>query len=167
MGQLPEQAAANLATLQRLQLEQQTVSEGLRRATDVLSLLESTASAPGGLTADSSASSTPRASRSGRASPNRGLFAPRGALAGLLLGAGVAVSVDRLDPTLRDADETAGLLGLPLPATIPFVRPKDRRRLAAMWPADDAPPSHATNASQRPQPACTPAAAEQGTPGLS
>ena len=51
MGQLPEQVAANLATLQRLQLEQQTISESLRRATDVLSLFESTASAPGGVTA--------------------------------------------------------------------------------------------------------------------
>ena len=34
MGQLPEQVQANLATLQRLQLEQQTVADGLRKATD-------------------------------------------------------------------------------------------------------------------------------------
>ena len=51
MGQLPEQVPANLATLQRLQLEQQTISESLRRATDVLSLFGSTASAPSGVTA--------------------------------------------------------------------------------------------------------------------
>ena len=36
MGQLPEQVQANLATLQRLQLEQQTIADGLRKATDAL-----------------------------------------------------------------------------------------------------------------------------------
>lgn len=48
MGTLPEQMPANLATLQRLQLEQQTLSEGLRRALDQQALLEDAgmASAP-------------------------------------------------------------------------------------------------------------------------
>ena len=41
MGQLPEQVQANLATLQRLQLEQQNVSENLRKATDTQRILES------------------------------------------------------------------------------------------------------------------------------
>ena len=99
--------------------------------------------------------------------PNRALFALAGAIAGLLLGSGAAVSVDWLDPALRDADETAAMLGLPLLATIPFVRPKDQRRLAAMWPTDDAHASHATTRSQRWQLPWTRAAAERRTPELS
>jgi len=47
MGQLPEQVQANLATLQRLQLEQQTTADGLRKATDALLLLESAGGAGG------------------------------------------------------------------------------------------------------------------------
>ena len=46
MGQLPEQVPANLATLQRLQLEHQAISESVRRASDALLLLESAAPAP-------------------------------------------------------------------------------------------------------------------------
>ncbi len=45
MGTLPEQMNANLATLQRLQLEQQALSENLRSARDRLAALE-TAPAP-------------------------------------------------------------------------------------------------------------------------
>jgi len=41
MGTLPEQTAANLSTLQRLQMEQQTVSESLRAATEHLIAVES------------------------------------------------------------------------------------------------------------------------------
>lgn len=40
MGQLPEQVNANLATLQRLQLEQQSVADGLRKSNDTLLMLE-------------------------------------------------------------------------------------------------------------------------------
>ena len=40
MGQLPEQVQANLATLQRLQLEQQSVADSLRKAQDAMLLLE-------------------------------------------------------------------------------------------------------------------------------
>src|SRR5262245_35003278 len=40
MGSLPEQLAANLATLQRLQLEQQTVDQSLRAARDRLVMVE-------------------------------------------------------------------------------------------------------------------------------
>lgn len=45
MGALPEQMPANLATLQRLQLEQQSLSENLRRALDQQFLVESGAAA--------------------------------------------------------------------------------------------------------------------------
>ncbi len=41
MGTLPEQLNANLSTLQRLQLEQQALSEGMRSAMDRVALLES------------------------------------------------------------------------------------------------------------------------------
>ena len=81
--------------------------------------------------------------------PNPHLFALLGAIAGLLLGAGLAVVVDSLDPTLKDADEAAAVLGLPLLAVIPFVPPKDQRRLAAMRPADGAHASDAAALSHR------------------
>ncbi len=64
--------------------------------------------------------------------PNRSLFALAGALAGLLLGVGLAVAVDHLDPTFKEADETAAALNLPVLALIPHVRPKEQRRLAAL-----------------------------------
>jgi polysaccharide biosynthesis transport protein len=46
MGTLPEQLNANLQTLQRLQLEQQAISESLRAATDRVGNLEGTAARP-------------------------------------------------------------------------------------------------------------------------
>jgi polysaccharide chain length determinant protein (PEP-CTERM system associated) len=64
--------------------------------------------------------------------PNPSLFALAGTILGLLLGAGLAVVVDKLDSTLKDADDAATALGLPLLAVIPFVMRKDQRRLAAM-----------------------------------
>jgi uncharacterized protein involved in exopolysaccharide biosynthesis len=48
MGQLPEQTQANLATLQRLQLEQQTMADNLRRAMDTQLLLEGGGTVAGG-----------------------------------------------------------------------------------------------------------------------
>ena len=61
MGQLPEQVQANLATLQRLQMEQQTTADSLRKATDALLLLQSggpgPSAAPGAVTAPDSLSS--------------------------------------------------------------------------------------------------------------
>ena len=289
MGQLPEQVPANLATLQRLQLEQQTVSESLRKATDALLLLESSAPAPAvveatpapdpllgmkaalvqlrtryteahpdvkalaarvelveaaqraeqrarpparapvdlaavahaerrrkaaielqelkarlaqvdsriaafqarveaaprreqeilGLTRDyqklsenysqllakkldAEMAARLEQQQGGRqfrildpaslperpSFPNRSLFALAGAIAGLLLGAGLAIVVDALDPTLKDADEAAAVLGLPLLAVIPFVPRKRQRRLAAMRPADGAPASDGAAQSQ-------------------
>jgi polysaccharide chain length determinant protein (PEP-CTERM system associated) len=286
MGELPEQVPANLATLQRLQLEQQTVSESLREATDALLLLESTASAPAVVAAtpapdpltemkatlvqlrtryteahpdvkalaarvelleaaqraerpvpppvDPAAAALAQRQREaaielqtlkarlaevdrriaafqarveaaprreqeilgvtrdyrklsenytqllakkldaemaarleqqqgGRqfrildpaslperpSFPNRSLFALAGAIAGLLLGAGLAVVVDSLDPTLKDADEAATVLELPLLAVIPFVPRKQQRRLAATRPADGAHASAAAVSRRR------------------
>jgi uncharacterized protein involved in exopolysaccharide biosynthesis len=68
--------------------------------------------------------------------PDRKLFVLVGAIAGILLGTGLAVAVDSLDPTLKDANEAAAVLGLPLLAVIPFVPPRDQRRLAAMQPTE-------------------------------
>jgi uncharacterized protein involved in exopolysaccharide biosynthesis len=67
--------------------------------------------------------------------PDHELFALLGGIAGIMLGAGLAVGADRLDPTLNDADAAAALLGLPLLAVIPFLPPQDQRRLAAMCAA--------------------------------
>jgi uncharacterized protein involved in exopolysaccharide biosynthesis len=64
--------------------------------------------------------------------PNRGLFALAGALAGLVCGIGLAVVVDLLDPTLKEAEEAAAALRLPLLAVIPYVRPKDQEHLASL-----------------------------------
>lgn len=304
MGQLPEQVPANLATLQRLQLEQQAVSESLRRATDVMLSLESTASAPAGVAAtpapdplegmkaalaqlrtryteaypdvkvlaarvelldaarraepvlparvdlaagalaerkreaaielqtlearlaevdkriaafqarvetaprreqeilvltrdnkklsenyaqllakklDAEMAARLEQQQGGRqfrildpaslperpSFPNHSLFALLGGVAGLLLGAGLAVVVELLDPTLKDGDEAAALLRLPLLAVIPFVRPRDQRRLAAMWPTDGAHAGDSAAPSQRRQRPWTGPAAQQHTPELS
>jgi uncharacterized protein involved in exopolysaccharide biosynthesis len=64
--------------------------------------------------------------------PNRGLFALAGALAGLLLGVSLAVVADILDPTLKEADEAAAALRLPLLAVVPYVRRRDQERLASL-----------------------------------
>jgi polysaccharide chain length determinant protein (PEP-CTERM system associated) len=268
MGQLPEQVQANLATLQRLQLEQQTVAEGLRRASDTLLVLEgddpAAAAAAAGTApvdtlaslraqlqqlrarytdahpdvkavlariealgsaegdaeaapADPVAATRERRVREARAEvsdlrqrladvdqriaafqarveaaprreqevvgltrdykklsenytqllskkldvemaarleqrqkgqqfrvidpaylpsspsfPNRGLFALAGALAGLLLGVGLAVVVDHFDPTFKEADEAAAALQLPLLAVVPYVPAREQAKLARL-----------------------------------
>ena len=99
--------------------------------------------------------------------PDHNLFALLGGIVGLLLGAGLAVVVDWLDPTLKDADEAAAMLGLPLLAVIPFVRPKDQRRLAAMWPTDGAHAGDSSAQSHRRHRPWTRAAGQQQTPELS
>jgi polysaccharide chain length determinant protein (PEP-CTERM system associated) len=96
--------------------------------------------------------------------PNRNRFALAGAIAGLLLGAGLAVLVDWLDPTLKDADEAAAVLGLPLLAVIPFVPPKQQRRLAAMRPAEAARAHNGTDFSRRRHAALTRTAAQHRGP---
>jgi polysaccharide chain length determinant protein (PEP-CTERM system associated) len=64
--------------------------------------------------------------------PDRGLFALAGALAGLVLGIGLAVVVDHFDPTFKEAEEAATVLQVPLLAVIPYVKPRDQERLAAL-----------------------------------
>ena len=64
--------------------------------------------------------------------PNRGLFALVGGLAGLLLGVGLAIVLDHLDPTFKEADEVSVALNLPVVAVIPYVKLKDQQGLAAL-----------------------------------
>jgi uncharacterized protein involved in exopolysaccharide biosynthesis len=64
--------------------------------------------------------------------PDRQLFAIAGALAGLMLGIGLAVVVDYLDPTLKEADEAAAALHLPVLAVVPFVKRREQKRLARL-----------------------------------
>jgi polysaccharide chain length determinant protein (PEP-CTERM system associated) len=75
--------------------------------------------------------------------PNRGLFALAGALAGILLGVGLAVVVDVLDPTMKDADTVAATFSLPVLAVIPYVKPREQARLATL-------PLDASSAAGRP-----------------
>ena len=69
--------------------------------------------------------------------PNRGLFALAGAVVGLMLGVGLSVAVDYLDPTFKNADEVATALPYPVLAVLPYLKPKDQRRLAAARPPAD------------------------------
>jgi len=73
--------------------------------------------------------------------PNRGLFALAGVLGGLLLGVGLAVVVDFLDPTIKDVQELRTALPYPVLAVIPYIKPRDQRRLAAVSPDDTQPRS--------------------------
>jgi len=63
--------------------------------------------------------------------PNRALFALGGVLAGLMLGMGLAIGVDFLDPTFKDADDVSRTLPYPVLAVLPYVKPKDQAGLAA------------------------------------
>jgi polysaccharide chain length determinant protein (PEP-CTERM system associated) len=73
--------------------------------------------------------------------PNHWLFALGGGLCGLLLGTGLTVVVDFLDPTVKDLEDVRDLLPFPVVAVMPYVRPKDARRLAA---AHESPNASAT-----------------------
>jgi polysaccharide chain length determinant protein (PEP-CTERM system associated) len=64
--------------------------------------------------------------------PNRGLFALVGALAGLMLGVGLAVVIDVIDPTMKDAESVAAAFSFPVLAVIPFVKPREQVRLATL-----------------------------------
>jgi polysaccharide chain length determinant protein (PEP-CTERM system associated) len=64
--------------------------------------------------------------------PNRLLFAVTGLLVGVLLGVGLAVVVDVLDPTLKDADGVRAAFAFPVLAVIPYVKPREQSRLASM-----------------------------------
>jgi len=284
MGQLPEQVQANLATLQRLQLEQQTVADGLRKATDAVLLMESGSAAgaaaggatppdslasmralltqlksrytdkhpdvralqsridalekaaasvePGAPPADPGAAAAERRLVDARAEvermrgrlgdvdrriaafqarveaaprreqevlglmrdykkisenysgllskkldaemasrleqqqqgqqfrildpaymperpsfPNHGLFALAGAILGILLGVGLAVVIDVLDPTMKDAESVATAFSFPVLAVIPYVKPREQARLAKL--PLDAPPGTGKGSGRR------------------
>jgi polysaccharide chain length determinant protein (PEP-CTERM system associated) len=68
--------------------------------------------------------------------PDRGLFALAGALVGLMLGVGLAVVVDHLDPTVKDAEDLGKVVPYPVLAVIPYVPPKEQRKLAAARPVE-------------------------------
>ncbi len=80
--------------------------------------------------------------------PNRPLFALAGALVGLLLGVGLAVAIDVLDPTMKDADSVATAFDFPVLAVIPYVKPKEQVRLATL-PVDGSPGSGSASGRQR------------------
>src|SRR5262245_34710682 len=69
--------------------------------------------------------------------PNRGMFALFGVGAGILLGIGLAITVDALDPTIKDAESVRTAFSFPVLAVIPYVKPRDQARLATLPP--DAP----------------------------
>jgi polysaccharide chain length determinant protein (PEP-CTERM system associated) len=64
--------------------------------------------------------------------PDRGLFALAGAVVGLLLGVGLAVTIDVLDPTMKDADGVAASFPFPVLAVIPYIKPREQARLATL-----------------------------------
>jgi succinoglycan biosynthesis transport protein ExoP len=63
--------------------------------------------------------------------PNRGLFALGGIFAGLLIGVSLAIGVDFLDPTFKDAEDVAATLPFPVLAVLPHLKPKEQAKLAA------------------------------------
>jgi len=73
--------------------------------------------------------------------PNRVLFAIGGAIAGLLLGLGLAITIDVLDPTMKDSEGVAAAFTVPVLAVIPYVKPRDQARLAAL-PIDGSPAAY-------------------------
>jgi polysaccharide chain length determinant protein (PEP-CTERM system associated) len=64
--------------------------------------------------------------------PNRGMFALFGVGAGILLGIGLAITVDALDPTIKDAESVRSAFSFPVLAVIPYVKPRDQARLAKL-----------------------------------
>jgi polysaccharide chain length determinant protein (PEP-CTERM system associated) len=64
--------------------------------------------------------------------PNRGLFALSGLGIGILLGIGLAITVDALDPTIKDAESVRAAFSFPVLAVIPYVKPRDQARLAKL-----------------------------------
>jgi uncharacterized protein involved in exopolysaccharide biosynthesis len=69
--------------------------------------------------------------------PDRFMFGLVGAVGGLLLGLGLAVVIDVLDPTMKDADSVSMAFQLPVLAVVPYVKRQEQERLALM-PIDDA-----------------------------
>jgi uncharacterized protein involved in exopolysaccharide biosynthesis len=64
--------------------------------------------------------------------PDRFMFGLWGAVGGLLLGLGLAVVIDVLDPTMKDADSVSSAFQLPVLAVVPYVKRQEQERLAAI-----------------------------------
>src|SRR4029453_1255451 len=64
--------------------------------------------------------------------PNRGMFALFGVGVGIVLGIGLAITVDALDPTIKDAESVRTAFNFPVLAVIPYVKPRDQARLAKL-----------------------------------
>ena len=64
--------------------------------------------------------------------PNRGMFALAGLGIGIVLGVGLAITVDALDPTIKDAESVRSAFSFPVLAVIPYVKPRDQARLAKL-----------------------------------
>jgi len=92
--------------------------------------------------------------------PNRGLFALAGGLVGLLLGVGLAVAIDVLDPTMKDAESVAAAFSFPVLAVVPYVKPREQKRLAKL-PLD--PPEETGTGSGGPRPLAFPRGEDRGT----
>lgn len=71
--------------------------------------------------------------------PDRTMFVLAGVLGGLLLGVGLAATVDLFDPTIKDVQELRATVPYPVLAVIPYVKPRHQRRLAALSPDDTQP----------------------------
>jgi hypothetical protein len=69
--------------------------------------------------------------------PDRFLFGLAGAVGGLLLGLGLAIVIDVLDPTMKDADSASSAFQIPVLAVVPYVKRHEQERLAAL-PIDNA-----------------------------
>jgi hypothetical protein len=92
--------------------------------------------------------------------PNPGLFALAGALVGILLGLGLAVVVDVLDPTMKDAESVATAFSFPVLAVVPYVKPREQKRLAKL-PLD--PPTGTGTGSGGPRPLSFRRSEDRGT----
>jgi polysaccharide chain length determinant protein (PEP-CTERM system associated) len=64
--------------------------------------------------------------------PNRLMFGLWGAVGGLALGLALAVGIDVLDPTMKDADAVAAAFKVPVLAVVPYVKPREQSRLATL-----------------------------------
>ncbi len=64
--------------------------------------------------------------------PNRFMFGLAGAVVGLLLGLALAIGVDVLDPTMKDAESVSEAFSVPVLAVVPYVKPHEQARLAAL-----------------------------------
>ncbi len=64
--------------------------------------------------------------------PDRFLFGLAGAVGGLLLGLGLAIVVDVMDPTMKDADSVFSAFQIPVLAVVPYVKRAEQERLASL-----------------------------------